>query len=85
MTTLVLGAGIAGINAARTLADAGRDVMVLEARDRIGGRVFTTRNLVDGVPVELGAEFLHGEKVPQWEIVRELGLRTKHWEKTDDS
>jgi NADPH-dependent 2,4-dienoyl-CoA reductase/sulfur reductase-like enzyme len=58
---LVIGAGAAGLAAARHLAGAGIDVSVLEARDRIGGRVWTRR--VDGlpVPVEMGAEFLHGE------------------------
>ncbi len=85
MTTLVLGAGIAGIAAARALADADQPVTVLEARDRIGGRVYTRRDLVSGVPVEMGAEYLHGEGVPQWEIVNKLGLKTLHWTKLDDS
>ena len=55
---VVVGAGVAGLAAARALADAGRDVVVLEARDRIGGRV-DTRD-VGGVPVDAGAMFLHG-------------------------
>lgn len=85
MMTIVLGAGMAGLAAARTLADAGRLVTVLEARERIGGRVYTRRDLVDGVPIEMGAEYLHGERVPQWELVRKLGLKTLHWTKLDDS
>jgi phytoene dehydrogenase-like protein len=57
---LVLGAGVAGLAAARVLVDAGRRVRVLEARDRIGGRVHT-RHLPDTpFPIELGAEFIHG-------------------------
>jgi monoamine oxidase len=42
---------------------AGEPGIVLEARDRIGGRVYTDRTLAD-VPVELGAEFIHGDDAP---------------------
>ena len=55
---LVVGAGISGLAAARALHDAGMDVVVLEARDRIGGRVHTVD--VAGAPVDAGAMFLHG-------------------------
>jgi monoamine oxidase len=85
MTIAVIGAGMAGVTAARTLADAGREVIVFEARDRIGGRVYTERNLVPGLPIEMGAEFIHGDRAPQWQYVRELELRTLHWEKQVDS
>ena len=85
MSILVIGAGMAGAAAARASADAGQDVIVLEARDRVGGRVHTRRDIVNGVPVELGAEYLHGEKVPTWALVNELGLATLHWNKQDDS
>ena len=57
---LVLGAGAAGLAAAVTLAEGGVDVGVLEARDRIGGRVFTLEEPGEE-PIELGAEFVHGE------------------------
>lgn len=54
---VVLGAGFAGLAAARELVDAGRDVVVLEARDRVGGRVYTT-TLDDGTWVDLGGQWL---------------------------
>jgi len=55
---LVIGAGIAGLRAAEVLVGAGRRVIVLEARDRLGGRIYTDRSW--GVPVELGASWIHG-------------------------
>jgi monoamine oxidase len=55
---IVIGAGAAGLVAARELSAAGLKVVVLEARDRIGGRIYTDHSL--GSPVELGAEFVHG-------------------------
>lgn len=55
---IVVGAGVAGLTTARLLADAGRDVIVLEARDRIGGRTWTAD--VGGAKVDLGAAWAHG-------------------------
>ncbi len=63
MSTLVIGAGTAGIAAAAVLRAAGERVIVLEARDRIGGRVHTDRTFSD-IPVEFGAEFIHGDAAP---------------------
>ena len=57
--TLVIGAGIAGLAAARTLTDSGRKVIVLEARNRIGGRVWSERSWPNA-PVDLGASWIHG-------------------------
>ena len=54
----VIGAGAAGIGAARQLVDGGHTVVVYEARDRIGGRVNTDTSL--GVPIDLGASWIHG-------------------------
>jgi len=56
----IVGGGAAGIAAARDLAARGLEVVVLEARERLGGRIETLRRRDDVVPVELGAEFIHG-------------------------
>ena len=84
MKVLVLGAGMAGLAAARALQDAGQHVSVLEAKHRLGGRTYTNHDFA-GIPVEFGAEFIHGEHAATWELVRELGLETVHWNKLDDS
>ncbi|KAB1658042.1 FAD-dependent oxidoreductase [Pseudoclavibacter chungangensis] len=56
--TIVVGAGVAGLTAARLLHRAGRRVVILEARDRVGGRVWTDRS--DGHMTDLGASWIHG-------------------------
>lgn len=58
-SVVVIGAGAAGLAAARSLADAGLAVEILEARDRIGGRVFTSSHWPD-LPVDIGASWIHG-------------------------
>jgi monoamine oxidase len=57
---IVVGAGAAGLGAAAELIRAGRSVLLLEARDRIGGRMWTRHEPELAVPIELGAEFIHG-------------------------
>ncbi len=86
MKVLVIGAGMAGLSAAWHLKEAGIDVIMLEARDRVGGRVWTNRDFAD-IPVEFGAELIHGRsaEVNTWQWVRRLGLNTWHWNKCDDS
>jgi monoamine oxidase len=74
-TVCVIGAGASGLAAAQRLIDAGVKVVVLEARDRIGGRVWTLHPDGLTVPVELGAEFLHGETPELDRIARDAALR----------
>lgn len=72
---LVIGAGMAGLTAARTLADAGASVLVLEGRNRIGGRIHTDTSL--GAPVDMGAAWIHGHRGnPLMAIARQAGLTT---------
>jgi monoamine oxidase len=72
---VVLGAGMAGLSAARVLAERNVHVVVLEARDRVGGRVFT-RKTEGGGTVELGAEFVHGRAPELWALIDEAGAKT---------
>ncbi|RYZ18515.1 MAG: FAD-dependent oxidoreductase [Chitinophagaceae bacterium] len=67
---LILGAGAAGLMAAWELAEAGKRVALVEARDRVGGRVLTVQ---DGGARELGAEFIHGEGTLSKELLRRSG------------
>ncbi len=70
---IVIGAGVAGLTAARLLGEAGLHVLLLEARNRIGGRVWTIHS-PEGVPVELGAEFIHGRPRNVFEAARAAHL-----------
>ncbi|MDX2272056.1 MAG: NAD(P)/FAD-dependent oxidoreductase [Cyanobacteriota bacterium] len=71
---LVVGAGAAGVAAAHRLQAAGETVVVLEARHRLGGRVWTDEQFAN-FPVELGAEFIHGEQAPTHLLLKESGLQ----------
>lgn len=71
---LIVGAGAAGLAAARELSFSKLNVIVLEARDRIGGRINTHFDNEFVTPIELGAEFVHG-KPPE---VLKLADRTVH-------
>ena len=76
---LIIGAGAAGLAAGRMLTAAGLGVAIVEARNRIGGRIFTQHETVPGVgdvPVEVGAEFIHGLPSSTWNLVREACLDT---------
>jgi monoamine oxidase len=71
---IIVGAGVAGLAAAAKLADAGVDVLVVEARDRIGGRVYTHHEPGFDAPIELGAEFVHGMVEPTLAMAAAAGL-----------
>ncbi len=68
---VIVGAGASGLAAAGQLAGSGLGVAILEARDRIGGRIFTQED--DSSHIELGAEFIHGMAPEIWEP-----LQAKH-------
>jgi monoamine oxidase len=69
----VIGAGAAGLTAAADLCAAGRSVIVLEARDRVGGRIYTHSDVSTPIPIELGPEFIHGESPEIFALIRKGG------------
>jgi monoamine oxidase len=71
----VVGAGYAGLTAARRLTQEGKDVVVLEARDRVGGRVWT-RQSAGGAPVDMGGTFLSPKQDRILALAREVGATT---------
>ena len=81
-SVLIIGAGAAGLAAARELAMAGIQAIVLEARERVGGRVYTDHKSI--VPIEFGAEFVHGGHPRLLEIIEEANapfcdVTDRHW------
>jgi monoamine oxidase len=81
---LIIGAGAAGLAAARELAAAGLSVCVLEARERIGGRIYTQHEAESALPIELGAEFIHGAPPETLKLVERARLLLcdtpeRHW------
>lgn len=85
---VVIGAGVAGLSAALPLARAGARVTLLDAAERVGGRVFSLHSGGSGAPVELGAEFVHGEATELVALLEEAGLELEevpdeHYELVD--
>lgn len=81
---IIIGAGAAGLAAAAALGSSGRSVLVLEARDRIGGRIWTRLEPELAAPVELGAEFIHGDSPETCALLRQGGAAAidtsgEHW------
>ena len=81
---IIIGAGVAGLAAARDLSHAGLSVVVLEARSRVGGRIFTKYEPDSTLPIELGAEFIHGKSKEIFSIIEEAHLEVeevtgRHW------
>ena len=73
---VVIGAGVAGLACAQALCEAGLQVTILEARSRVGGRIWTVHPSLTNAPVELGAEFIHGLPPEVWQIVERAELQT---------
>lgn len=71
---VVIGAGAAGLMAASRLAKTGKKVIVLEARDRIGGRVHTVIDKAFQQPIEAGAEFIHGNLKTTLSLLKDAGI-----------
>jgi len=72
---LIIGAGAAGLSAAQSLRAEGLEVIVLEARQRFGGRIWSDDSFAP-YPIELGAEFIHGSKVNTWNWLKQAELNS---------
>lgn len=84
---VVIGGGIAGLAAALRLVQARRSVVVLEARDRPGGRIHTIHDPFMPTPIEAGAEFIHGEPPALLRLARRARVKVErlpdvHWRAT---
>lgn len=74
---VIIGAGLAGLAAWEALKKEGIDALIIESSSRVGGRVHTTRELIDGKPIELGAAWIHGaQNNPLWPRVLDQKLKT---------
>lgn len=80
----IVGAGAAGLAAARELSASGLRLCIVEARDRVGGRIYTMHEQDWPLPIELGAEFIHGRPRETWDIIHAARLAAydvpdDHW------
>lgn len=73
---IIVGAGAAGLMAARELRNAGKRVLILESSNRVGGRARTIHDPAAGIPIELGAEFIHGEAKETYKLLEAARLAT---------
>lgn len=71
---IIAGGGAAGLMAARELSEQGYPVIILEASDRLGGRIYTVRNTSFKHPIEKGVEFIHGDLPQTIQILKEAGI-----------
>ncbi|MDB6161113.1 MAG: hypothetical protein JWO04_4819 [Gammaproteobacteria bacterium] len=70
---VIIGAGVSGLAAASELRKSGLSVLILDARDHVGGRAWTRHEPDLSAPIELGAEFIHGRAPETFELLREVG------------
>jgi monoamine oxidase len=70
---VIIGAGVSGLSAASELRKSGLSILILEARDYIGGRAYTRHEPDLSAPIELGAEFIHGRVPETFELLHEVG------------
>src|SRR5689334_9961490 len=75
---IIIGGGVAGLAAASELSSRGLRVLLLEGRDRTGGRILTDHT--NPYPVELGAEFVHGRPEEIFELVKQAKIPTRQLE-----
>src|SRR5260221_1516869 len=70
---VIIGAGVSGLSAASELRKSGLSILILEARDHVGGRAHTRHEPDLSAPIELGAEFIHGRVPETFELLHEEG------------
>src|SRR5262245_30157607 len=85
---VIIGAGVSGLATAAGLRKSGLSVLILEARDHVGGRAWTRHEPDISAPIELGAEFIHGRVCETFELLREVGKAAldasgAHWTLSD--